>query len=203
MAETKDAYTLSSGTKQENAYANYANYMKALANQARKEILSTGRAKFSASAKETYRKEVDDLMSQYNEAQKNRPRERQAQLLASNKVKAIQQSNPDLDKEELKKVRNTALKEARLQVGAKRVPIKVNDKSWEAIQNGAVSDSTLSSMLKYMDSDDLRKRATPRATRELSSSKQSLIKTMKASGYTNEEIANRLGVSTSTINKYK
>lgn len=203
MAEAKDAMELSSGTKQENAYANYANYMKSLANLARKEMLATGRSKFSASAKEVYRKEVDDLMAQYNEAQKNRPRERQAQLLASNKVKAIQQSNPDLDKEELKKVKNTALKEARAQVGAKRVPIKVTDKSWEAIQNGAVSDSTLASMLKYMDSDDLRKRATPRATKELSSSKQSLIKTMKASGYTNEEIADRLGVSTSTINKYK
>lgn len=203
MAEAKDAMELSSGTKQENAYANYANYMKSLANLARKEMLATGRSKFSASAKEVYRKEVDDLMAQYNEAQKNRPRERQAQLLASNKVKAIQQSNPDLDKEELKKVKNTALKEARAQVGAKRVPIKVTDRSWEAIQNGAISDSTLASMLKYMDSDDLRKRATPRATKELSSSKQSLIKTMKASGYTNEEIADRLGVSTSTINKYK
>lgn len=203
MAEAKDAMELSSGTKQENAYANYANYMKSLANLARKEMLATGRSKFSASAKEVYRKEVDDLMAQYNEAQKNRPRERQAQLLASNKVKAIQQSNPDLDKEELKKVKNTALKEARAQVGAKRVPIKVTDRSWEAIQNGAISDSTLASMLKYMDSDDLRKRATPRATKELSSSKQSLIKTMKASGYTNEEIADRLGVSTSTINEYK
>ena len=203
MAEAKDAMTLSSGTKQENAYANYANYMKSLANEARKAMLSTGRAKFSASAKQTYRNEVDDLMAQYNEAQKNRPRERQAQLLASNKVKAIQQSNPDLGKDELKKVKNTALKEARIQVGAKRTPIKVTDKSWEAIQNGAVSDSALSSMLKYMDSDDLRKRATPRATRELSSSKQSLIRTMKASGYTNDEIANRLGVSTSTVNKYK
>lgn len=203
MAETSDARTLSSGTMQEEAYANYANYMKSLANQARKEMLATGRAKFSASAKDAYRKEVDDLMAQYNEAQKNRPRERRAQLLASNKVKAIQQANPDLGKDELKKVKNTALKEARIQVGAKRVPIKVTDKSWEAIQNGAVSDSTLSSMLKYMDSDDLRKRATPRANRELSTSKQNLIRTMKSSGYTNDEIADRLGVSSSTINKYK
>ena len=203
MAVTKDAYTLSSGTKQENAYANYANYMKSLANEARKEMLATGRSGYSASAKQTYRKEVDDLMAQYNEAQKNRPRERQAQLLASNKVKAIQQANPGLDKDELKKVKNTALKEARVQVGAKRVPIKVTDRSWEAIQNGAISDSTLSGMLKYMDSDDLRKRATPRASRELSSSKQALISSMKNSGYTNQEIADRLGVSTSTINKYK
>lgn len=203
MAETKDARTLSSGTEQEEAYANYANYMKGLANEARKAMLATGRAKFSASAKEAYRNEVNDLMAQYNEAQKNRPRERQAQLIASNKVKAIQQSNPDLGKDELKKVKNTALKEARVQVGAKRTPIKVNDRSWEAIQNGAVSDSTLSGMLKYMDSDDLRKRATPRATKELSPSKQNLIRTMKASGHTNDEIAQRLGVSTSTINKYK
>ena len=58
-------------------------------------------------------------------------------------------------------------------------------------------------MLKYMDSDDLRKRATPRANRELSTSKQNLIRTMKSSGYTNDEIADRLGVSSSTINKYK
>lgn len=203
MAEAKDARTLSSGTVQEEAYAHYANYMKSLANQARKEMLYTGRAKYSASAKDAYRKEVDDLMAQYNEAQKNRPRERKAQLLASNKVKAIQQANPGLDKDELKKVKNTALKEARLKVGAKRVPIKVTDRSWEAIQNGAISDSTLSSMLKYMDADDLRKRATPRATKELSPAKQSLISTMKNSGYTNEEIANRLGVSASTINKYK
>lgn len=203
MAETNDARTLSSGTKQEEAYANYANYMKSLANRARKEMLATGRAKFSASAKEAYRNEVNDLMAQYNEAQKNRPRERQAQLIASNKVKAIQQSNPGLDKEELKKVKNTALKEARVAVGAKRIPIKVTDRSWEAIQNGAISDSTLSGMLKYMDSDDLRKRATPRATREISASKQNLIKTMKSSGYTNDEIANRLGVSASTVSKYK
>ena len=90
MAETNDARTLSSGTEQEEAYANYANYMKGLANEARKAMVATGRAKFSASAKEAYRNEVNDLMAQYNEAQKNRPRERQAQLLASNKVKAIQ-----------------------------------------------------------------------------------------------------------------
>ena len=34
MAETKDARKLSSGTKEEEAYANYANHMKALGNAA-------------------------------------------------------------------------------------------------------------------------------------------------------------------------
>ena len=39
MAETRDARTLSSGTPQEEAYADYANTMKDLANQARKEMV--------------------------------------------------------------------------------------------------------------------------------------------------------------------
>lgn len=43
MAETSDPYKLSSGTPQEEAYAAYASQMKSLANQARKEILSTGK----------------------------------------------------------------------------------------------------------------------------------------------------------------
>lgn len=43
MAETRDARTLSSGTPQEEAYADYANTMKALANQARKEMISSGK----------------------------------------------------------------------------------------------------------------------------------------------------------------
>ena len=56
MAETKDARTLSSGTPQEEAYADYANSMKSLANQARREMLGTGKIAYSASAKATYQK---------------------------------------------------------------------------------------------------------------------------------------------------
>lgn len=53
MAEAKDAYTLVSeaDTPVERAYANYANKMKALGNQARLEILSTGKVPYSATAK--------------------------------------------------------------------------------------------------------------------------------------------------------
>lgn len=43
MAETRDARTLSSGTPQEEAYADYANTMKSLANQARREMVNTGK----------------------------------------------------------------------------------------------------------------------------------------------------------------
>ena len=53
MAETSNAFTLSSGTAQENAYAEYANALKRFANQARLEYLNTPRMAYSPKAKKT------------------------------------------------------------------------------------------------------------------------------------------------------
>ena len=52
------------------------------------------------------------------------------------------------------------------------------------------------------DIDKLRERATPRSTKTLSDAKKNRIKAMKASGYTNSQIAEQLGISTSTVSKY-
>lgn len=71
MAETRDARTLSSGTPQEEVYADYANYMKALANRARKEMVGTGKIAYSSSAKAAYQSEVDSLMGKLNLALRN------------------------------------------------------------------------------------------------------------------------------------
>ena len=109
MAEVKDARKLSSGTPQEEAYADYANRMKALANQARKEMVNTGRIKYSATAKETYRDVVDHMMHQLNIALKNAPRERQAQLAANSEVKAMKRANPGMTQKEIKKQGQLAL----------------------------------------------------------------------------------------------
>jgi DNA-directed RNA polymerase specialized sigma24 family protein len=202
MAETNDARTLSSGHPKEEAYASYANTMKAMANQARKELVSTGKINYSASAKATYQQEHDSLMSKLNIALKNAPRERQAQVIANAVIKAKKQTFPDMTKEELKKESQRALAEARVKVGAQRHPISITDREWEAIQSGAISENKLSQMLKYTDIDKLRERATPRAKTELSSAKKSMIASMRSSGYSNAEIAERLGVSTSTVSKY-
>lgn len=202
MAETNDARTLSSGHPKEEAYASYANTMKAMANQARKELVSTGKINYSASAKATYQQEHDSLMSKLNIALKNAPRERQAQVIANAVIKAKKQTFPDMTKEELKKESQRALAEARTKVGAQRHPISITDREWEAIQSGAISENKLSQMLKYTDIDKLRERATPRAKTELSSAKKSMIASMRSSGYSNAEIAERLGVSTSTVSKY-
>ena len=202
MAEAKDARTLSSGTPQEEAYASYANKMKSLANQARKEMVSTGKIPYSASAKAAYQNEVDSLNAKLNVALKNAPRERQAQVIANATVTAKKQANPDMTNAEIKKANQQALTAARKQVGAERKPVVITDREWEAIQAGAISESKLTQILNNADIDSLRQRATPRATTTLSAAKQSKIASMSASGYSTSEIAEALGVSTSTVSKY-
>lgn len=203
-----DVRTLSSGTPQENAYADYANKMKALANEARKAYIATGRLQYSSSAAKTYKEEATSLDTKLRNAQRNAPRERQAQAIANSVVKAKVQDNPDLgkkeNKKELNKIKQAALYDARAAVGAsgKETRVDITPKEWEAIQAGAISDTKLSNILRYSDPDKVREYSMPRTTTQLSTAKQSKIKTMNASGYTIAQIAEKLGVSTSVVSKY-
>lgn len=202
MAETRDARTLSSGHPVEEAYADYANQMKSLGNRARKEMLSTGKIAYSASAKAAYQPEVDSLSAKLNVALRNAPKERQAQVIANANVAAKKKDNPDMTNAEIKKAGQQALISARVKVGAKREPIKLTDKEWEAIQAGAISENKLKQIINNVNIDELRQRAKPRTTTSLSSAKISKISSMNASGYSIAEIAQALGVSTSTVSKY-
>lgn len=204
MAETKDARTLISplNTPQEQRYALYANQLKALANNARKELITTGNIQYKPSAAKVYAAEVKDLKAQLNTALKNAPRERQAQILANSDVKAKKQANPDMTKKELSKASTIALNKRRKELGVKRFLITISDRQWEAIQNGAVSESTLSEILNHTDIDQVRQRATPRTSNTVSTAKQARIQAMASSGYTNAEIAKAVGVSASTVTKY-
>ena len=202
MAEAKDARTLSSGHPMEELYADYANSMKALANRARKEMVTTGKIPYSASAKAAYLNEVNSLNAKLNIALKNAPRERRAQTLANAKIKALKQANYDLTKEELKKASQRALNEARIAVGAKKEPVKITQKEWSAIQAGAISENKLSQIIDNADIKTLRQLATPRATTTISAAKANKIAAMRASGHTTAEIAEACGVSASTVTKY-
>lgn len=205
MSITDDAHTLSSGHPTESAYADYANKMKALANQARKEYTVTGNLKYDSNAKEIYRAEYDSLMAKLNVASKNAPRERRAQAIANSVVRAKQQENPDMDKKELKKARQIAINNSRASVGAsgKDTRITIEDREWEAIQAGAISENKLTQILRYADDKELRERATPRTTTQLSDAKVNKIKAMAKSGHTNAEIADAMGISTTLVSKYK
>lgn len=204
MAEVKDARKLSSGTPVEEAYADYANHMKALGNQARKEYANLKEPERSTSASRVYAKEISNLEKKLEEAQKNQPRERMAQRLANSTVKAKMAEFPELktDKTLRGKIETSALRDAREAVGAKRTTITITDREWEAIQASAVSPTKLKQIFRHVDADELRKRATPRETATISESKIARMRSMDARGKTINEIANALGVSVSTVNKY-
>lgn len=202
MAEARDARTLSSGTMQEEVYASYANNLKSLANRARKAMIDTPDKKYSPEAKKTYAAQYDSLMHKLNQSLMNAPRERQAQLLATSVVKAKMEANPNMEKEEMKKIKQKALTEARNKLGAKRTTIDVTDDEWEAIEAGAISPNKLSQILQNTDTAVIREKATPKAKNTLSEAKVNKLKCMVASGYSNAEIAEALGISPSTVTKY-
>ena len=199
---TDDIRTLSSGTLVEDTYADYANKMKALANRARLEYVATPTLARSASAARTYQPEVDRLTAALRAAQLNAPREREAQRIANAQVTAKVRDNNVTDKDEISKIRRAAISDARVATGAsgKQTRIVISDGEWEAIQAGAISDTTLKEILRYADPDIVRERATPRAQTEISDARKNRIRAM-AGSYTNVEIAEALGLSPSAVSR--
>lgn len=203
MYETDDAYTLVSKAKNptELAYADYANAMKAMGNAARKAMVTTKDTPYNPEARAVYKKEVDSLEAKLNVALKNAPRERQAQTIANAVVQAKKKDNPDMTNKELKKAGQQALDAARRQVGAKKEQVVITDREWEAIQAGAISTNKLKKILDNADMDKVKQLATPKSSNKVNTQTISRIKALKANGYTNSEIANKLGISTSTVIK--
>ena len=203
MAETKDARTLSSGKEKEDIYADYANYLKALANTARKEAVNSGHIKKNDSAAEAYKKEKEHLLDQLLVAEMNQPKERKAQTLANAELKRIKELDPDLPAKEASKISQQLLTKYRLQVGAKSTRMDISQNEWNAIQAGALTENQVSRILLKADSEQVRQYATPKNKTTLSTGKQMKISAMAASGhYTRSEIAESLGISVTTVNKY-
>ena len=207
MAEAEDAYSLVSPNKwqMETVYADYANSMKDLARQARMEVNTTGKIAYSAQAKATYAKEVKDLETKLDSALKNAPRERLAQIRANADINAKVATNPNMEKKDIKKASQQALTKYRTEAGSvarSKRSIQITDREWEAIQAGAISENKLKQILANTDVDSLRQRATPRSYTTLTPAKVNRIKSLSSSGKTLSEIANTLGVSTSTVSEY-
>lgn len=208
MSAVKDARVLSSGHPIEEEYADYANKLKAMANQARKEYASTkDNPKDSAAAAE-YDEEVKSIKAKIAVAATNAPRERRAQILANAYVHQITQEHPELldknHKKELRRIKQRAIADARDQVGAKGkdTRVDISDREWEAISKNAIAGSTLNELMRYADADKLRERAMPKATTTVSDAKVAQIKALSANGFSNADIAERTGLSISTIHDY-
>jgi len=203
MDLVEDARELSTGTDKEEAYARYANNMKALANRARKEAMAIKTEPVSKSAAEMYATEVKSLDAKLDRALRNAPKERQAELIAGQIARAKIEADPDLDKDHIKRIRQQEINRARAKVGANRkdVMVEITPKEWEAIQAHAVSTTKLTQILNNSDMDKVRKLATPRdSDRQLNDATVRRIETLIKSGrYTLSEIAENTGVSVSTV----
>jgi len=207
MAEADDAFELVSAMRKpmEIAYAQYANSLKSLANETRKEAFKVKETEVNKTMAKKYEKEVKSLKSKLRIAEENRPRERQAQIIANETyLERTRDADRDLDNEDKKKIRGQALARARVLAGAKKEPVVFTDKEWEAIQSGAVPKTTQTKLFKNADPDRLRKLATPKES--VSKVTPGMIARIKAmagnSAYTISDIAQALGVSTSTVSKY-
>jgi hypothetical protein len=201
LSITPDAHTLSTGTVMETIYATHSNKLKALANQVRLEQINTPALKQSKSAKKVYAKEVASLNTKLNLAKQNAPLERHANALAGEVYKTKLEANPHLDKERKKRAKYQALEEMRRRVGAKKHEIHFTDEEWDAIQAGAISDSKLSEMLTHADMNRVHELATPKTKVLMSSTKTDRARTMLSSGYTRQQVAEMLGVSTTTLDR--
>lgn len=209
MSATDDATTLiGPGHPTEYLYADYANKMKKMANDARKEFLNTPKPEVNKSAQEVYSEEVKNLNEKLVRAYSNAPKERAANRIANTEIAAKKKeyydSGTEWDKEDLKKAKQQALSNARARTGAdkKSVMIDISDREWEAIQANAVPSTTLEKILSNTDETKIKERATPKKISTLSSAEINKIKAMQKADFTTDEIAKALGRSSSTITKY-
>lgn len=188
--------------KIEKIYGDYAKEMKALGDKARLYSLQTGELPKNPQAKITYASEVQSLKNKIALAEQNAPLERKAQLLARKMVEAKIEDNPQLKEtaEAMKKVKNQSIIEARATVGAGKKRIVITDKEWEAIQSGAVTKTDLEAIIKNTDERRLKELSMPRESKKLSVSVEAKIRQLDAAGYTQAQIAEKLGISTSTVN---
>lgn len=201
LAETSDARTLLGKPPHqiEIIYADHSNRLKAIANEARKAAYHTKGIPYSPSANRAYSNEVASLKSKLNTAQKAAPLERQAQVIGNALLRARVHADPEMSKETKKKLKFQVLDQARAQTGSKKTRIEITPEEWHAIQAGAITNGMLSNILDNANMETVKKLATPKTPKLMTSSKTALAKTLLARGYTQSEVADQIGVSLTTL----
>ena len=220
MATVKDARELMSGpdhigTPKERLYAKYANDMKALANEVRREMVNTPTLEMNREAKEEYADEVASLKQKLRGIKENAPKERLATVIYNNIVKTkrneLMEKNPNMSKQErnkeMKKVKRLAAVYSRQAVNAKKPKIDITDREWEAMQSGAVSQGTILDVLLNSDSEKIKQRAMPKNQEYIKDSDILRIKAFLAKPESSRpsyaEIAAIIGCSPSTVARYR
>lgn len=207
-----DPYELVSGgsreatTPIERVYADHARAMKQMAKDARAMARAQKDIDRDPEMTQKYAEEVKSLDAKLAIAERNAPREKQAQMKAKVQMDIILGEHPELklDKEHLSRERGQQLERARKRCGAKKLLIgskdnPLTDKEWEAIQNGAITKTKLRKIIANADSSRLRELSMPKTRTGMIPAKVARARSMLNNGYTQAEVAQYMGVSVSTL----
>jgi DNA-binding CsgD family transcriptional regulator len=203
MYERTDAHSLVSKSREEIEliYADYANSMKSLGNQARKASASITMTPYSPSAKLAYAEEVASLNRKLKIAQTNKPFERRVHTTGNKILRTRVEANPDMERSQIKKLRGQILATQRVRIGANKQRIPITQEEWNAIEAGAISNNLLTTILSNTDLDIIQSYAIPRSKTVMSESKLARARIYQSQGRALSEIADALGVSVSTLSR--
>lgn len=211
MAEAKDAMELVSKAKypMELVYAKYANQMKAMANKARKESLKAEAVPYNPSAAKAYAKEIESLSEKVETSKINAVLERKAVRATTmivderrkNYPERYNQKTPD-GKAHLKKMRSQVLNQQRAILN-KAKAFDITDREWEAIQSGALRKTKVKEIIDRANQESVKSHALPKDTSytTMTPANISHAKAMLNAGYTQAEVAEMYGISTTTLRK--
>ena len=211
MAEVDDAFKIASDPNNpytmEVYYGKYANQMKKMGNEARLEASKIKTYQVNPSAKSAYSKEIESINNKLNNAKKNAPYERKAQIAANVVLKQKRIANPNMTDAEKKKIGQNALNNARARLipGGRKQRIVLTNKELEAINHNAIPASHLKDVLNNADQDKLKEMVMPSKSnnKKMTPAKIASAKAKLASGYyTQAEVAEELGISPTTLRKY-
>lgn len=206
MVKDANVFLGPNATKTEHHYADYINELKAFKNKVDSEMSGIKMPARDPKAAKVYAEEVLSMKDKVNQVKINRIKERQAQRMAevSSKAEIARRSEDEvLKKDEISRIKQQALNKARSMVGAERTPVTITDDEWDAVQSNAVSGTLLKELVSFMDDSQLKSLATPRANKQMTDARKSKAKALLANGYTIAQVAEALGVSSSTIGKIK
>ena len=206
MVKDANVFLGPNATKTEHHYADYINELKAFKNKVDSEMSGIKMPARDPKAAKIYAEEVLSMKDKVNQVKINRIKERQAQRMAevSSKAEIARRSEDEvLKKDEISRIKQQALNKARSMVGAERTPVTITDDEWDAVQSNAVSGTLLKELVSFMDDSQLKSLATPRANKQMTDARKNKAKALLANGYTIAQVAEALGVSSSTIGKIK
>ena len=206
MVKDANVFLGPNATKTEHHYADYVNELKAFKNKVDADMSGIKMPARDPKAAKIYAAEVLSMKDKVNQVKINRIKERQAQRMAevASKAEIARRSEDEvLKKDDISRIKQQALNKARSMVGAVRTPVTITDEEWDAVQSNAVSGTLLKELVSFMDDSQLKSLATPRANKQMTEARKSKAKALLANGYTIAQVAEALGVSSSTIGKIK